>query len=234
MKRRPRLYFSFRSPYSWLAVHRLRQAVPDVFDRLDWYPYWDPDTRTSATLAERGAEFHYVQMSRAKHRYLLLDTKRLAEQMGLAMAWPIDVDSWWELPHLAWLWARRQGRAVQFYDALVTERWARGADICTPEVLGRAALAAGLDVAGAQAAPDDEQIREEGAGCLVTAYEDDVFGIPYLRWGRHRFWGLDRVDHFLRAWQPAAEANHTGSATDPMAGVPAGASFDTDTAGGCG
>ncbi len=234
MKRRPRLYFSFRSPYSWLTVHRLRREVPDVFDRLDWFPYWDPDEKTAAALAERGAEFHYVQMSRAKHRYILLDTKRLAERTGLTMAWPIDVDPWWELPHLAWLAARRAGRAVPFYDALVAARWGRGEDICTPEVIGRAAVEAGLDPVAAQHAPDDEEIRAEATDCLAAAYDDDVFGIPYLRWGRHRFWGLDRVDHFLAAWRPEIDP----PAADPAAGVPAavvtGAAFDTDTAGGCG
>ncbi|GIJ79590.1 2-hydroxychromene-2-carboxylate isomerase [Micromonospora phaseoli] len=233
MKRRPRLYFSFRSPYSWLTVHRLRREVPDILDRVDCYPYWDPDAKTTAGLAERGAELHYVQMSRAKHRYILLDTKRLAQRAGLAMAWPIDVDPWWELPHLAWLRARREGRAVAFYDALVAARWERGEDICTPEVIARAAVVAGVDPEAAQAAPEDAEIRAEGIDCLAAAYDDDVFGIPYLRWGRHRFWGLDRVDHFLAAWRTDT-STPAGPTTAVPAAVLAGAAFDTDTAGGCG
>ncbi|MFV2101616.1 DsbA family protein [Micromonospora sp. LOL_024] len=233
MKRRPRLYFSFRSPYSWLTLHRLRREVPDIFDQIDCYPYWDPDAKTNAGLAERGAELHYTQMSRAKHFYILQDTKRLAGQAGLAMAWPIDVDPWWDLPHLAWLRARREGRAVPFYDALVAARWERGEDICTPEVVARAAVVAGVDPDAARTAPEDAEIRAEGIDCLAAAYDDDVFGIPYLRLGRHRFWGLDRVDHFLAAWRPDADAQ-----TDPTVAVPAavlaGPAFDTDTAGGCG
>nr|WP_205807988.1 DsbA family protein [Micromonospora sp. HNM0581] len=226
------MYFSFRSPYSWLAIHRLRREVPDFFDRVDFFPYWDPDAQTTAALAERGAELHYAQMSRAKHFYILQDTKRLAGQAGMAMAWPIDVDPWWELPHLAWLSARRAGRAVPFYDALVAARWERGEDICTPDVITKAATTADFDPALAQAAPDDAEIRAEGTDCLAAAYDDDVFGIPYLRWGRHRFWGLDRVDHFLAAWQPDADppAGPTGVPEAVAAGVP----FDTDTAGGCG
>ncbi|MBB6347759.1 DsbA family protein [Nonomuraea muscovyensis] len=219
MKRRPRLYFSFRSPYSWLTVHRLRAAVPDAFDSLDWFPYWDPDKRTEDALAERQAEFHYVQMSRAKHLYLLMDTKRLAQRLGLAMAWPVDVDPWWELPHLAFLAARRQGLAAPFYDAVIRARWQRGENICTPEVVAAAAANAGLDPLLATGAPQDPDIRAEAVECLVTAYEDDVFGIPYLKWGRHRFWGYDRLDDFLDAWRPPAAE---------------GAPYDTDTAGGCG
>jgi 2-hydroxychromene-2-carboxylate isomerase len=254
--RPPRLYFSFRSPYSWLAVNRLREAVPDVFEAFDLYPYWDPDEQTSRGLADRGGEFHYVQMSRAKHLYMLLDTKRVAERQGRVMAWPIDVDPWWELPHLAWLYARREGRMIEFYDAVTEARWGRGEDVCTADVVHAAAKQAGLDPDGAVRAPDDLSLRTEAVDCLYQAYLDDIFGIPYLKWGRHRYWGLDRVDAFLQAWQPSKplrsqpgpqpqepdplEADMPESnLPQPWLGIPAvvldGAQvYDRDTAGGCG
>lgn len=205
MNRRPRLYFSFRSPYSWLTVHRLRTALGDLSAQFDCRPYWDPDEYTSRALEQRGGEFHYVQMSRAKHLYLLLDTKRLAQRYGLSMAWPVDIDSWWELPHLAWLQARRLGRAWEFYDAVVQARWGRAEDICQPEVIATAATRAGLDPELLVGAPNAPEIRAEAVDCLYQAYLDDVFGIPYLKWGRHRFWGFDRVDDFLEIWQPVQE-----------------------------
>jgi len=233
MNRRPTLYFSFRSPYSWLTIHRLRAAIPDADDRLDWRPYWDPDERTELALRQRRAEFHYVQMSRAKHRYLLIDTKRVAQSLGLAMAWPIDVDCWWERPHLAFLAARRAGRATAFYDEVVAARWGRGEDICTAGVIAHAAEAAALDPAAVLAAPDDDSIRAEAVDCLVAAYEDDIFGIPYIKWGRQRFWGLDRLDAFLAAW---SEADPPAPSMPSAPSLPAGlaATYDTDTAGGCG
>lgn len=217
MNRRPRLYFSLRSPFSWMTVERLRREIPDLFDRFDLKPYWDPDQQTSAALIERGGEYHYVQMSKAKHLYILQDTKRTAARLGLAMAWPIDVDPWWELPHLGWLAAA--DRAEPFYDALVDARWRRGEDICTPEVVSAAAIRAGLDPEAILAAPRDPAVRARGVDCLLAAYDDDVFGVPYLRLGRHRFWGLDRVDAFLEAYR---------------AREPVPAAYDTDTAGGCG
>ncbi|MDQ1721466.1 MAG: hypothetical protein QOI26_1200 [Pseudonocardiales bacterium] len=203
--RRPRLYFSFRSPYSWLTVQRLREVAPNPSEVMDCVPYWDPDEKTNAALADRGGEFHYVQMSRAKHLYMLMDTKRLAQQRDIAMAWPVDIDSWWELPHLAWLQARRVGREWQFYDAITEARWGRGDDICTTEVVRAAAEEAGLDPDRAVLAADDPEIRAEAVGCLYQAYLDDIFGIPYLKFGPHRFWGLDRLDAFLDVWQPAAQ-----------------------------
>jgi 2-hydroxychromene-2-carboxylate isomerase len=208
-RRPPRLYFSFRSPYSWLAVHRLRTEAPEVFQALECFPYWDPDERTDRALSQGGGEFHYIQMSRAKHLYMLLDTKRLAGQQGLAMAWPVDVDPWWELPHLAWLLARREGLTWEFYDAITQARWGRGDNICDPEVVRAAAVQAGLDPDRAVGAAGDPSIREEAVGCLHQAYLDDIFGIPYLKWGRHRFWGFDRLDAFLGVWQPALEGAST-------------------------
>ncbi|KWV31462.1 2-hydroxychromene-2-carboxylate isomerase [Micromonospora rifamycinica] len=257
---RPRLFFSFRSPYSWLTVRRLRATVPTAFTDFDWFPYWDPDARTAEALAARGAEFHYVQMSRAKHLYLLMDTKRLVQREGVPMAWPIDVDPHWEVPHLGWLAARRAGRAAPFYDEVVAARWERGENICDPAVVAGCAERAGLEPALVTGAVDDPQLRDEGAGCLERAYLDDIFGIPYLKWGRHRFWGLDRLDGFLAVWRPdpaaagsapAAGGGSGAAATVAAAPAPAVAQeavrlpdraeaivasggYDTDTTGGCG
>jgi 2-hydroxychromene-2-carboxylate isomerase len=226
---RPKLFFSFRSPYSWLTIRRLRQRVPNAFEIFDWFPYWDPDEQTSAGLAERGAEFHYVQMSRAKHLYLLMDTKRLTQAEGVSMAWPIDVAPHWELPHLAWLAAREVGLAEQFYDEVAAARWERGADICTPSVVADCAERAGLDPGCALSAPFDAQVRAEGVGCLERAYLDDVFGIPYVKWGMQRYWGLDRLDAFLAAWQPTTEPPAMAFAVPALT-----TSYDLDTTGGCG
>jgi 2-hydroxychromene-2-carboxylate isomerase len=233
VKRPPRLYFSFRSPYSWMAVHRLRRTVPDLFEVVDCYPYWDPDPDTEGALLELGARLPYQAMSKAKHLYVLGDTKRLATRLGLAMAWPIDIDPWWEVPHLAWLAARRLGVAVQCYDALVAARWQRGENICERAVLRRVTAEAGLPADLLDAAVDDAQVRAEGVRCLYAAYEDDIFGVPYLRLGRQRFWGFDRLELFLEAYRDA-----TGAQADPLHGlpvatVPAGG-YDRDTAGGCG
>lgn len=242
--RRPRLYFSFRSPYSWLTVRRLLEELPEAATEFDWLPYWDPDPLTSAALDERGARVHYVQMSRAKHLYLLLDTKRLANELGVPMAWPVDVDCWWELPHLAYLAARRAGRSLEFYQALTAARWGRGEDICVTDVVRRAAIEAGVAADLAVSAPDDPAIRAEGVDCMQLADDDDVFGIPYLRWGRHRFWGYERLDPFLKLWRadhPVA-ATATASSDDDeraphdLAAVlrANGVGYDRDTPGGCG
>jgi 2-hydroxychromene-2-carboxylate isomerase len=234
----PRLYFSFRSPYSWLAVERLLQCVPALFDAFEVLPYWDPDANTERALAALGAKLPYQAMSKAKHRYVLGDTKRLAARLGHRIAWPVDADAWWEVPHLAWLAARQTGEERQCYDALAAARWQRGENICDRQVLRRVAAEAGLDAERLCGAVDDESVRAEGLSCLVAAYEDDVFGIPYLLMGRDRYWGFDRVDLFLDAYHRGGAAVSVGPAVEPTHGVPAEVvlcgAYDRDTPGGCG
>lgn len=236
MTRAPRLYFSFRSPFSWMTVERLLQVLADAHDIIEFIPYWDPDPQTEQALAARGAGFHYTQMSKAKHLYILADTKRLAQRLGLRMAWPIDIDPWWEVPHLAWLRAQALGLGAAFYATLVEARWERGENICDPDVVRRLGDAIGADGDLLALATEDPQIRAKGVDCLAAAWHDDIFGIPYLRLGRHRFWGYDRLDDFLEQFLPARGKSE---ATDPLDGVPLPLRsmigvYDADTAGGCG
>jgi 2-hydroxychromene-2-carboxylate isomerase len=235
----PKLYFNLRSPFSWMALRRLEERFPQAPERIEYIPYWDPDERTRQALGERGAAFHYTQMSKAKHLYILQDTKRLSQRFGYRMAWPIDVDPWWEVPHLGWLAARRLGRERELYAALTAARWERGENICDPEVLRRAAEEAGVDPEPVLAAVDDPEIRAEGVGALERAYHEDVFGIPYFKLGRHRFWGLDRLDDFLTGLGELPAPDRAGAPADPGAGIPDGlaelvGALDHDSAGGCG
>jgi 2-hydroxychromene-2-carboxylate isomerase len=235
--REPTLFFSLRSPYSWLLVERLLRLVPEAHDRLQWVPYWEPDSRTTCELEAREAIVHYAPMSKAKHLYMLQDTRRLARRLGLEIAWPVDVEPWWEPAHLGWLMARRLGRAAEFYDAVVAARWQRAENICDPVVIRALAKSVGLDGDLVAGAVDDPEIRAEGVDALVVAYEDDIFGVPYLRLGWHRFWGFDRLDDFLAEYAGAADSAPGFQDSDDA--VPEKlkrqvGGYDRDTAGGCG
>ncbi|MFJ9871272.1 2-hydroxychromene-2-carboxylate isomerase [Streptomyces sp. NPDC101165] len=238
---RPVLYFSFRSPYSWLALKDLEARFPQAPEAIEYRPWWEPDEPSRKELERRGAPFPYIPMSKAKHLYILQDVKRLTQTRGIEVAWPVDIDPWWEVPHLAWLAARRLGQDRQLLAALWAARWERGANICDRGVLRAVAEEAGLDPVPLAGAVDDPGIRAEGLNCLQQVYEDDIFGIPYFKYGRHRYWGLDRLDGFIReatgTGLPEADVGTTDDDTkkNRLPGVlnPAGA-YDHDTAGGCG
>lgn len=236
MKTNARIYFSFRSPFSWLALVRLRQLIPGLTERMEIIPYWEPDAITAAALQLKGAAILYAPMSKAKHLYILQDTKRLAKKLGLRMAWPIDDRPCWEIPHLAWLQAHREGKAEELYDALVEARWERGENICDVEVVRRAANGLGLDGEFYARATDDPSLREEGVECLTNAFNNDVFGVPYFQLRQQRYWGLDRVEDFASAYLSAngsaAGLGAVPTAETVMPTMPSG--YDHDLPGGCG
>lgn len=231
--RPPRLYFSFRSPYSWMAINQLEQHLPDAYEQIEYIPFFEPDETSMKQLEERGGEFHYVAMSKAKHLYILNDTKRLAQRFGHDLTWPVDVDPWWELPHLAWLKARQLGVERTFYNIVTSARWERGENICEEAVLEPLLRDAGLPAEELLAAPSDPEIRSEGVDALMRVYQDDVFGVPYIRWGAQKYWGIDRLADFLAVYRGETTAPPDLQLVDERIRAALGA-YDHDTAGGCG
>jgi 2-hydroxychromene-2-carboxylate isomerase len=212
----PRFYFSFRSPYSWIAARKVEERFPFSRFSLEYIPYWEPEARILAALRARGGEVLYQPMSRVRQMYILQDVKRIVTRAGYAWRWPVDgPHPWWELPHLAYLYARRHGRAAAFFDAVSRARWEQGLDVTTPAVIAAVAARVQLDPAAACAAVNDESLIAEGIEQLYGAYRDSVFGVPFFTIGRDKFWGQDRFDEFLDALErsapPAAERSSTAA-----------------------
>jgi len=236
---RPRVYFSFQSPFSWMALRQLEERVPDFADLFEYVPFWDPDARTRAGLDAHGADFHYTVMSKAKHLYILHDTKRLAAGFDYRLVWPVDVAPWWEPSALGWLRARELGCERRFYRVVTEARWDRGDNISDPAVLRAACDAAGLPGAELMAAVDDDRIRELGVAALVGAHHDEVFGIPLFIVDRQRYWGVDRIAEVEAAVRGLRDAGPEAASTDLLNSLPVAAlatvgSFDHDEPGGCG
>ncbi|MCX2732050.1 DsbA family protein [Saccharopolyspora sp. NFXS83] len=228
--RAPRFYFSLRSPYSWLAYREIRERHPGLVDRLDWIPFWEPDERSTALLAERGGRFPYAAMSRAKHLYVLQDVARLAKARGLVVAWPVDRDPVWEVAHLPYFLALRAGRGHDYISLVYRARWEEGRDVGDPAVIAEIGAELGLDPARVAGAVDDEELRAEGIGSLLRVCREGAFGVPFFIAGREKFWGLDRLELFLAALPGGAEP-----AAVPFVGPESGwGTVEGGHAGGCG
>ncbi|MFG3052737.1 2-hydroxychromene-2-carboxylate isomerase [Kitasatospora sp. NPDC048239] len=230
----PRFYFSLRSPYSWLAYRELVDEHPRLAAELEWRPFFEPDGESERRLTALGGVFPYAAMTRAKHLYILQDVARLAERRGLALRWPVDRAPVWEVPHLAYLVARREGRGAEFVAAAYRTRWEEGRDICDRVVVADLGAGLGLDPAELAGAADDPGLREQGARLLLDVCRDGVFGVPFFVHGFSRFWGLDRLPDF------AAHLRER-RAPEQVLPQPAGAvvglgprSVDDGHAGGCG
>ncbi|MFJ3972017.1 DsbA family protein [Streptomyces parvus] len=193
----PRFYFSLRSPYSWLAYRELVDTHPDVAAAVEWRPFFEPDAVSERMLTEAGGSFPYTPMSRAKHLYVLQDVGRLAKARGLRLTWPADKAPVWEVPHLAYLVALREGHGSAYVAAAYRARWEEGRDICDPAVVAAIATAVGVDGDAAAGAAEDPELRREGVRLLRDIDADGVFGVPFFVHGYSRFWGLDRLPDFV-------------------------------------
>ncbi|MFJ8860122.1 2-hydroxychromene-2-carboxylate isomerase [Streptomyces sp. NPDC102451] len=231
MAKKPVFYFSLRSPYSWFAYRELLDRYPDVAATVTWRPFFEPDPRSEEALREARGSFPYVAMSRAKHLYILRDVGRLAKERGLSLTWPVDHDPVWEVPHLAYLVALREGRGPEFVAAAYRTRWEEGGDICDRSVIARIAGELGLDPVGTAGASDDPALREEGTRLLLDVCRDGVFGVPFFVNGSSRYWGVDRLERFVAEVRAGREPEPVPPAAVPG---PAGAGSDFGHAGGCG
>lgn len=235
----PRFYFSLRSPYSWLAYRDLLDRYGELAGRLEWRPFFEPDEQSAKALAEAGGSFPYVAMSRAKHLYILQDVRRLAGERGLRMAWPIDHEPCWEVPHLAYLAALDAGRGPEFIAASHRARWEEGRDICDRSVIAELAAELGLPGGRLASAADDRQLRARGVQALLAVDRDGVFGVPFFVDRYDKYWGVDRLPAFAAALDGALDGGSAAVRQQPAAALAearptAAPGGDAGHAGGCG
>lgn len=247
----PGFYFAFRSPYSWIAFRLLEEKFADINSQLEYIPFWEPDPQTLALVENLGGDSPYTSMSKAKHLYILQDIKRLTTKLGYDMVWPVDTNPWWDLPHLAYLMARKLGKGHEFIRRTYRARWQDGLDICSIPVMQQIAVEIDIDPNVLVTAPNDPTIRAEGAEALYRAYRNDVFGVPFFTYRYEKFWGVDRLEEFIERLSSLrqSKANDNGASVkqsqseeiveDTLQDISmdvrtSHGCYDTDVVGGCG
>ena len=188
-------YFGLRSPYAWIARKILVGALSSS-DRQDMemVPYWSPAPATEEALRGAGGSFLYRPMSRQRHFYILKDVKRLADNCGLTVSWPVDrPGACWESAHLACLAATHEGRGEDAIDTLFSARWERGLDICDPATLRAILLESGLPDPTSFTVDSQRQLADEALAVQLRCFRAGVFGLPYFVSRREAYWGIDRL-----------------------------------------
>lgn len=229
-------YFSFRSPYSWLAYHDLSTHHRRYLNELRWQPFWEPNEEFDRILQTKNQPFPYVPMSKAKHLYMLQDVRRQARARGLQNVWPADEHPAWEISHLPWYVAQHHGLCHEYIAQVYEARWVRGADIHDPAVIDaitqRIAPHVFAPVADILA---DRHIQQLAAQSLQEIWENDVFGVPYFLKGAQRFWGMDRLEAFLTTMpQPSPDEANTAVEHTKIPAAAAAHTADPGHEGGCG
>ncbi len=183
-----RFYFSFRSPYAWLALHRLPEALRGLPVRVESIPVFPPKDFPNDPAALP-----------AKLSYVFADIERMAEAYGLTVCWPQQVDTDWPRPHAAFLYAEAAGRGWAFASEAFAARFSRGLDVGTDETLAAVAASSGLDAAGVLRAADDPEWQQRVFSGMQQGLAEGLFGVPIFIYRGERFWGNDRLDWLLRA-----------------------------------
>ena len=205
------LYWSFRSPYSYLLVPRLME-LEQAFDV-------SVNVRPVYPLAVRTPEF-FDSRDPLWTPYLLRDTFREAAYLGLPYRWPRPDPVFMDpatrtypaqqpyihrLTHLG-VAAAEQGRGLAYLRQVSDLIWSGGTDDWhLGDHLDRAAARAGLDARALGDIADND--RERLAAVVETNQRDQRaaghWGVPMMVFDNEPFFGQDRFDQLKWRLQQA-------------------------------
>ena len=200
------IFWSFRSPYSYLAMPRYRAMVEEYDLTLNLRPVYP--------LAIRQPEF-FARNHPNWFRYLFTDVARLSHYLGVPFVAPrpdpivqdirtrqIAEDQ----PHIFWLTrlgqaAARRGKSLAFADEVSQLIWAGTQGWNEGDHLAGAAARAGLDFAEleAEVVRVPETLDVEIAANQVAHEAGGHWGVPTLVFEGEPFFGQDRID--LAVWR---------------------------------
>ena len=196
------LFFSYRSPYSYLAVGRYRALTQshnvDINLRVVW------------PIAIRNPDLLFTG-NPAAPRYILMDSMRAAQMQDIPFRWPrpdpvvqdlATREIAKEQPLIRRICrlgqaASRTGKGLAFADEVsrlifngATDDWHEG------DHLAKAATRAGLDLAVLEAETNSDP---DGLDAEIAANQDALeqaghWGVPTLVFENEPFFGQDRID----------------------------------------
>ncbi len=180
------MWFSFRSPYSWLAMPRARRLAAHYGARLE--------LRYILPMVMRG-----LPVPPMKSRYIVLDAKREADRCGLPFGRIVDpVGAGAERALAVLHHAVRLGQGGEFAELALKAAWADGIALAEVAGLRDVAHRAGLTDAQVAAALADESWREAAEVNRAALFEAGLWGAPTYRvngepahWGQDRLWALE-------------------------------------------
>ncbi len=196
------LFFSFRSPYSYLAIGRYRAMARDYDLDIALKVVWP--------IAIRNPDLLFTGNPLAP-RYILMDSFRTAEMLGIPMRWPrpdpvVQDFSTREIakeqPHIHRICrlgqaAARRRQGIAFADEAARLIWSGEVDNWHEgDHLAGAASRAGLDFAEieAEASSDAEALDAEIAENQRALEAAGHWGVPTFVFEGEPFFGQDRIE----------------------------------------
>ena len=200
------IFWSFRSPYSYLAMPRYRAMVEEYDLKLDLRPVYP--------LAIRQPDF-FERSHPGWLRYTFTDVARLSQYLGVPLAPPRPDPIVQDIvtrriaddqPHIFRLTrlgqaAARRGKSLAFADEVSQLLWGGTPGWNEGDHLAGAAARAGLDFAELEAeiARDPEALDAEIAANQAALEAAGHWGVPTLVFEGESFFGQDRIE--LAVWR---------------------------------
>ena len=201
------LYFSFRSPYSYLALPKTMKLVADYDAMVNLRPVYPLAVREPGFFKKTNPKFA---------RYVVLDSSRVAQRDNIAFRFPrpdpivqdmstLEVAA--EQPYIHRLTrlgalAQIEGRSLVFVNAIARVLWDGSVKSWNEgDHLARAAEMAGFDLAAMDKAVAADPNRYEA---VIAGNERDHaasghWGVPTFVFENEPFFGQDRID--LLIWR---------------------------------
>ena len=178
---KPRIYFSFRSPYSRLGLHIIARNNIDA----DYIPFTGPP---------EGVEFQDPVKNPPKRAYYQLDAPRMTMRMGLPIMRPdpFEVDL---TPAIrATVHAGNDGKMQDLAVAISDARWGEGKNISDLQVLEECAEKNGWSPAKVHEAQSDPDVDAALERYRALIEKDQAFGVPFAVFGDSKYWGHERFE----------------------------------------
>jgi 2-hydroxychromene-2-carboxylate isomerase len=201
------LFFSFRSPYSYLALPKTLKMVADYDVTVNLRPVYPLAVRVPGFFKRANPQFA---------RYIVLDSSRVAKHENIPFRFPrpdpivqdmASLDVAEHQPYIHRLTrlgaaAQLEGRSLGFTDAISRVLWDGSVKSWNEgDHLARAAAAAGFDLSAMDTAiaadPDRyEQVIVENEKAHAASGH---WGVPTFVFENEPFFGQDRID--LLVWR---------------------------------
>ncbi len=195
------LWFSFRSPYSYLALEQIDTVLA---------PYQIPIVlRPVQPMVARG-----LPVPTVKRMYIVHDAKREANRLGIPFGELCDplgagVDNCLAIAH----WAESRGAALAFARSAMRGIWAEARDVTEYVDLRAIVERAGLPWEEAKAALGKPEVAKWTQAAAADMAVVNLWGVPSFRVGDFIAWGQDRLpllaDRLRR--HAAASSSQTGA-----------------------
>ena len=179
-------FFSFRSPYTYIAVPRVRALAKQYGAKLH--------LRFILPMVMRG-----LPVPRMKSMYIMRDTKREADRVGLPFGTIVDpVGAATERAIAVLYRAIPIGLGEEFSESFLRGVWSEGIDGASDAGLYKMAARAGLDEAFVRDALGGESWRAPAEVNRQELLSMGLWGAPTLRvndrpahWGQDRLWVIE-------------------------------------------